>query len=203
MQGNMDCELIAKHADFRPLSSIPGLAVDLRYADHRNFVGRDLYGVLDCAWLHREAALGLHAVVAHLRGHHPGLILVVLDALRPHRVQVRLWEHLAGSELRQYLADPVRGSIHSFGMAVDVTLLDRRGVELDMGTAFDDLSELSQPKFESKHLALGSLTDVQIANRVLLQRAMRAGGFHGISSEWWHFDCGDRERVRRHFQRVD
>ena len=52
----------------------------------------------------------------------PGHRLLVLDALRPHRVQIELWDFLDGTGLRQYVADPARGSIHSFGMALDVTL---------------------------------------------------------------------------------
>src|SRR5688572_3469205 len=114
----MRCEDIATHPDFRPLSSIPAVAVDLRYAGTSNFVGRDLYGTLDCAWLHRLAAEGLERAAAHLANEAPGHRLLVLDALRPHRVQVQLWEHLDGTGLRQYVADPALGSIHSFGMAL-------------------------------------------------------------------------------------
>ena len=53
------CEDINTHADFRPLSSIDGVRVDLRYAGTNNFAGRVLYRDLDCAWLRREAAEGL------------------------------------------------------------------------------------------------------------------------------------------------
>ncbi|MBC7918408.1 MAG: M15 family metallopeptidase [Rhodoferax sp.] len=199
----MRCELITGHPDFRALASIDGIAVELRYATEDNFVGRNLYGSLNCAWLHREAAAALERTVAWLGVHHPDLKLVVLDALRPHRVQIALWDFLEGTELRQYLADPARGSIHSFGMAVDVTLLDAHGAELDMGTAFDALSILSHPQHEAEHLRQGLLTEHQLANRQVLYQAMRHGGFVGIASEWWHFDYGDRSRVRQSFVRVE
>jgi D-alanyl-D-alanine dipeptidase len=199
----LPCEALGSQTDFRRLSDIAGLAVDLRYAGVDNFVGRNLYGDLDCAWLHREAAAGLEGGVAWLRETHPALRLLVLDALRPHRVQEELWQHLEGTELRQYLADPARGSIHSFGMAVDVTLLDAQGRELDMGTGFDDLSVLSHPDVEDLHLALGLLSPLQLANRIILRTAMTEHGFHGIHSEWWHFDFGDKEQVRLHYLRIE
>ena len=199
----MRCEDIAAHADFRALASIVDVAVDLRYAGTNNFVGRDLYGSIDCAWLHREAAAGLEGVIAWLRQRHPGLKILVLDALRPHRVQQTLWQHLEGTPLRQYLADPARGSIHSFGMAVDVTLLDENGSELDMGTGFDDLSELSHPEWEELHLAQGRLGAAALAHRRVLRQAMAENGFRGINSEWWHFDFGDKEGIRKQYLRVE
>lgn len=199
----MRCEDIAAHPDFRSLLSIDGIAVDLRYAGSRNFVGRDLYGGLDCAWLHRLAAEGLARSVAQLQADAPGHRLRVLDALRPHRVQVQLWAHLEGTGLRQYVADPALGSIHSFGLALDATLLDPAGHELDMGSGFDEMSELSHPRLEAVHLARAALTPIHIAHRELLRRAMAAGGFNGIDNEWWHFDMLDRSHVRRCFLRVE
>ncbi len=199
----MLCELIADHPAFRSLASIEGIQVDLRYAGANNFVGRNLYRELNCSWLHQDAAAGLQAVVACLRLRHPGVCVLVLDALRPHRVQKMLWQALAGTQLRQYLADPEKGSIHSFGMAVDVTLVDHHGVELDMGTAFDELSELSHPQYEQRHLDGGLLSERQLVNRWLLRRAMLDNGFSGISTEWWHFDFGDRERVRKNHLRIE
>lgn len=189
-------------ADFRHLSTIAGIAIDLRYAGPHNFLGHDLYGAHDCAWLHVQAAAALERVVAWLAATCPGARVLVLDALRPQRVQQQLWEALAGTDLQMYLAEPTRGSIHSFGMALDVTILDQSGVELDMGTGFDDMTELSHPALEEGFLARGDLTLDQVANRQLLREAMFQGGFVGINTEWWHFDCGNRDVVRATFQRV-
>jgi len=199
----MRCEDIASHPDFRHLSSISDVAVDLRYVGMRNFVGRDLYGTLDCAWLHRLAAEGLERSAALLTLEAPGHRLLILDALRPHRVQVQLWDHLDGTGLRQYVADPARGSIHSFGMALDATLIDATGRELDMGSGFDEMTELSHPKLEAQHLASGALTPAQLQHRELLRRVLTAGNFNGIDNEWWHFDMLDRQHVRQHFTRID
>ena len=199
----MRCEDIASHADFRPLSSVPGIAVDLRYAGVNNFVGRNLYGSLDCAFLHRLAAAGLARAAARLAREAPGHRILVLDALRPHRVQILLWAHLEGTDLRQYVADPARGSIHSFGMALDATLVDAQGRELDMGTGYDAMTELSHPALEGEHLVAGRLRADQVRNRELLREAMVDGGFGTIDNEWWHFEMLDRQHVRRTFRRVD
>ena len=202
MSRTLPVESILSHSDFRPLASIAGTSVDLRYASVNNFVGRDLYSPLDCAWLHRHAAEGLEKTAACLARQRADLSLLILDALRPQRVQEELWAALQGTELLGYLANPVRGSIHSFGMAVDITLVDRNGRELDMGTPFDDLSERSHPALEDAMLARGELTATQIGNRRLLRESMSAGGFKGINSEWWHFDCGDRDQVRAEYTRI-
>jgi D-alanyl-D-alanine dipeptidase len=195
-------EDVAGSPEFRHLASIEGIAIDLRYATANNFVGRDLYSPFDCAWLHVQAAQALEKVVAWLRARRPGCTPLVLDALRPQRVQQQLWDALDGTDLQMYLANPVRGSIHSYGMALDITILDEHGRELDMGTGFDDMTELSHPALEAAHLAGGQLTAQQLANRLLLREAMNEAGFVGIRTEWWHFDCGDRELVRQTFRRV-
>ncbi len=195
-------EEIAGSPEFRHLSSIAGIQVDLRYATANNFVGRDLYSPYDCAWLHVEAAGALEKVVAWLAERRPDLTPLVLDALRPQRVQQQLWDALEGTGLQMYLANPERGSIHSYGMALDITLLDADGRELDMGTGFDDMTNLSHPALEEGFLQAGQLTEQQVANRRLLREAMLQAGFLGINTEWWHFDCGDRELVRRSFRRV-
>jgi D-alanyl-D-alanine dipeptidase len=195
-------EDIAGSPEFRHLSSIAGIAVDLRYATPNNFVGRDLYSPFDCAWLHRDAAAALEQVVAWLKQRRPGYTALVLDALRPQRVQQQLWDALDGTGLQMYLANPARGSIHSYGMALDITLLDEQGRELDMGTGFDDMTNLSHPALEEGFLLTGELSEAQVANRRLLREAMLEAGFFGINTEWWHFDCGDRELVRATYRRV-
>jgi D-alanyl-D-alanine dipeptidase len=197
------CEDIASHAGFRHLSTLPGISVDLRYAGADNFVGRDLYGTLDCAWLHDLAAAGLERAAALLADEAPGHRLLVLDALRPHRVQIQLWDHLEGTDLRQYVADPAKGSIHSFGMALDATLLDAQGRELDMGSGYDEMIDLSHPQLEARHLESGELTPAQHRNRALLRGVLTRAGFQTIANEWWHFEMLDRQLVRREFLRVE
>jgi D-alanyl-D-alanine dipeptidase len=150
-----------------------------------------------------EAADGLEKAAAWLAQARPGYRMIVLDALRPHRVQVAIWADVAGTPAALYFADPAKGSIHSFGMAVDVTLLDPQGQEVDMGSGFDEMSLKSHPAMNDEHLALGVLTAAQITERGWLHAAMVRGGFRGIPTEWWHFDFGDREHVRQHLPRVE
>jgi D-alanyl-D-alanine dipeptidase len=198
----MRAEDIAASPDFRPLASLRGVPFDLRYAGANNFAGRDLYGALDCAWLRREAAAGLEQAAAWLAAQRPGWRILVLDALRPQRVQEAIWADIAGTWMEHYFAPPERGSIHSFGMAVDVTLIDAQGREADMGSGFDEMTPASHPALHAQHLASGVLTEAQVRARQWLHEAMTQGGFHGIPTEWWHFDHGERERVRREWPRI-
>ena len=195
-------EDIARHAAFRRLETIAGIDHDLRYAGSNNFDGRVLYEGIDCAWLRTEAAAGLVAAATWLTRERPGHRLLVLDALRPQRVQEAIWLDVAGTPAALYFANPERGSIHSFGMAVDVTLRDAAGQELAMGSGFDEMTLASHPALEAAQLATGAITREHIAARELLRGAMAAGGFAGIPTEWWHFDHGDRDHVRRNFPRV-
>lgn len=64
------------------------------------------------------------------------------------------------------------------------------------------MTNLSHPALEEGYLLSGELGEEQLANRRLLRSGMRQAGFFGINTEWWHFDCGDRELVRRSFRRV-
>ena len=195
-------EDIAADPDFCRLQTLHGVPHDLRYAGSNNFAGRVLYAGIDCAWLRREAATGLQTAAEWLQQRRPGWRILLLDALRPQRVQEAIWNDVAGTEMEHYFANPQRGSIHSFGMAVDVTLLDPQGQEADMGSGFDEMAPASHPALHAEHLQSGVLTREQVAHRDCLRNAMAQGGFQGIPTEWWHFDHGDRDRVRRELPRV-
>jgi D-alanyl-D-alanine dipeptidase len=90
---------------------------------------------LDCAWLHR-----MRRPRWNRRWHgwraSAGYRLLILDALRPQRVQEQLWQTLQGTDLLGYIAEPVRGSIHSFGMALDLTIVDQAGAGAGYGHGF-------------------------------------------------------------------
>ena len=202
MRKTLSIESVPGHPEFRALREIPGIRVDLRYASRDNFVGDDMYSPFDCGWLHRDAAASLETAVALLAACRGDTSLLVLDALRPQRVQERMWKTLEGSGLTQYLANPERGSIHSFGMAVDVTIVDASGRELDMGTGFDDLTVRSHPALEEGFLARGDLSQLHVENRKLLHKVMGAAGWRGINTEWWHFDGGERDLIRAEYLRV-
>jgi D-alanyl-D-alanine dipeptidase len=83
-----------------------------------------------------------------------------------------------------YVADPKKGSIHNRGGAVDITLVDKNGNELDMGTKFDHFGK------EAGHNYL-QLSENVLENRTLLREVMLNNGFTAFESEWWHYNSID------------
>lgn len=152
-----------------------GVELDLVYATDRNFTGRPVYRRAAC-YLVPEAAEKL-AEASRLAAAI-GLRLRVLDAFRPAEAQWKLWNHTPDAD---FLADPRRGSPHSMGAAIDLTLVDAAtGRELDMGTGFDEMVAASYH---------GS-TDVSVEaqrNRFTLLGIMSAAGFDFYKVEWWHY----------------
>jgi zinc D-Ala-D-Ala dipeptidase len=88
------------------------------------------------------------------------------------------------------IADPKTGSRHNRGSAIDLTLTDLEGNEIDMGTSHDDISAQSRTFYRG-------FNDTIFQNRMLLRRVMTQNHFIGINSEWWHFshDCGPKYKV--------
>lgn len=155
--------------------------VTLAYATTANLTGEPVYRNAEC-WLRREAAEALAAAIALARPL--GLRLRIFDALRPVEAQWKLWNHTPNPE---FLADPRRGSPHSRGVAVDLTLLDGDGRELDMGTAFDAFTPLSH------HARVDIPAEAQ-RNRLLLMGLMTAAGWDFYRNEWWHYQLFDARR---------
>ncbi|MCS2163104.1 D-alanyl-D-alanine dipeptidase [Scandinavium sp. H11S7] len=153
----------------------PGLKINLKYATADNITGRAIYSEARCL-LHPEAARALEKSLAIADA--AGLTLLVLDAYRPQQAQAYLWEACPNQE---YVVPLSRGSNHSRGTAIDVTLLDGQGEPLDMGTDFDEMDVLSHPYHPDVPLTAQR-------NRLLLNAIMFGGGFVGITSEWWHFE---------------
>lgn len=155
--------------------------VTLAYATDANLTGRPVYRNAEC-WLHREAAekLGLAIELAKPLGCR----LRIFDALRPVEAQWTLWNACPDPE---FLADPRRGSPHSRGVAVDLTLLDAAGNELDMGTAFDAFTPLS-------HHARTDIPVEAQRNRHLLMGLMTSAGWDFYRNEWWHYQLFDVRR---------
>lgn len=152
-----------------------GVALDIAYATSNNFTGRPVYARAAC-FLVEEAADKLRHASA--LAAQTGLRLKVFDGFRPSEAQWTLWQHTPDPE---FLADPRRGSPHSMGAAVDLTLLDAAtGTELEMGTGFDAMVP------QSHHGVLDVSADAQ-RNRALLLGIMTAAGFDFFRNEWWHY----------------
>lgn len=190
--------------DFVDVQSLdPEIRVELKYASADNFMGSAVYGDFKKAFLRREAAIKLAQANRFLKELRPELTLLIGDALRPRRISWRMWRELDGSPMQRYVADPRAGSIHNHGCAVDVTISDLNGNRLDMGTPLDFFGELAQPRYEEKFLKQGRLTQEQVENRRLLRKVMEQAGFHGIGSEWWHFEAFDKKHVRKTYPIVE
>lgn len=196
-------ERAATQPDFEDLTSLPQVKVDLRYGTTNNLLSRDVYGGYQKVLLHREAARKFRKAAELLAKRAPELHFVVFDALRPQAAQVQFWEIVKGTPQQPYFADPAKGSIHSFGFAIDLGLLDESGRELPMGTEFDDLSPLAEPRREEEFLKEGKLKAEHLKNRRLLRSIMEEAGFLSIPHEWWHFDALPPAEVRARFRIVE
>ena len=179
------------------------IKLDLRYATTNNFTGKNLYGEYNKCFLHREAAAKLLRSALLLQKIRPGWKLLIFDCLRPRSVQHRLFNKVKGTPQQSYVANPVRGSIHNYGFAVDLSLVDEKNQEVDMGTPFDSFNKLSRPDHEQKFLKKGSLNKKELANRKILRDSMEGTGFIQLRSEWWHFDAQPPGVVRSKFSIVE
>lgn len=181
------------------------IKVLLRYSTADNFLGKDVYGNLEDAYLQPEALSKLYKASELLSKSHPELKLLIWDAARPRRIQQVLWDKadIPLPERSQYVANPESGSIHNYGCAIDLTLADSAGNPLDMGTDYDDFSETAHIDNEEELVSKGVLTDLQVQNRSILRSVMTKAGFIPIRSEWWHFDAFSREETKARFKIVE
>ncbi len=181
----------------------PRIAVRLAYATADNFADTVLYTGIRDAWMLIETAAMLSLAQDELERRRPGHRLVVFDAVRPVSVQRALWARVRGTPQARYVADPGVGSLHNYGAAVDLGILDAESRPLDMGTPFDHFGIEAQPRHETRMLAEGRLTAEQVAHRELLRAVMAHGGFRGIPTEWWHFNAFGLAHSREHFPLIE
>ncbi len=156
-------------------SIIPHATIDLKYATEDNFTGQIVYDFQNCRLLN-EVALKLREVQDQLETM--GLGLKIWDGFRPVAAQWKFWE-LVPDE--RYVSDPRKGGRHTRGTAVDLTLVTKEGLELEMPSLFDDFSEKA-------HRNYTGASEESMKNRALLQEIMESHGFIGLPTEWWHFD---------------
>lgn len=159
----------------------PTILVEMRYAGPNNVLGHSIYPA-DMPCLARQEVVYSLQIAQHAL-QAQGYGLKVWDAYRPVTAQHALWEKYA---MRHFVADPTdgRGSLHSWGLAVDVTVVDKEGCEIEMPSGFDN--------FTSAASAINAGGDPFVHGHLrLLQVAMKRGGFIGLSTEWWHFAFRD------------
>ncbi len=164
----------AQHGFTEVTTLDPSIRLDIRYATTDNFTKAKIYDCPRCL-LRPEAAEAI--VKAHKMLQKKGLGLKMFDCYRPRPYQQRLWDKVPNAD---YVTPPAKGSMHSRGAAVDLTIVDANGKELDMGTPYDFFGVAA-------HTDHTNLPAKVLANRRLLRETLQAVGFKGIRTEWWHF----------------
>lgn len=202
MNPRLSLENALKDPDFVDLSDLPNLRIDLRYGTKNNVLGKDVYGGFQRVLLHKIAADKFRKASALLAKHHPELRFVIFDALRPQSAQIEFWNLVKDTPQQPYFSNPEKGSIHSYGFAIDLGLVDKQNRELDMGTEFDDLSPLAEPQKEKQFLAEGKLSCLHLQHRLILRNTMEEAGFLQLPHEWWHYDAMLPAEVRARFRRL-
>lgn len=154
---------------------------DMRYATNNNFLKTKVYECDECF-------LRLKTVKALIRANaiflKKGLRIKLYDCYRPLEVQKKMWAIVSNPN---YVANPSIGSIHNRGGAVDISLVNSKGDEINMGTGFDYFGK------EAAHNYI-NLTQEALANRLLLKSTMLESNFNSMNSEWWHYNLAGAEK---------
>ncbi|MCH9630870.1 MAG: D-alanyl-D-alanine dipeptidase [Chlamydiia bacterium] len=170
-----------KDEDFIDIEKFcPSIRVDVLLSHDNNFIKKTVYPSAKC-YLRRKVAVKLAQVQKDFEKLNLGL--KITDGYRPLSVQKILWDFLPDD---RYVAPPQIGSKHNRGAAVDVTLVDFEGNELDMGSNIDEMGEIAHRDYDNLPAKI-------IANRTLLEDVMVNSGFIPLPTEWWHFDDADWE----------
>ncbi|WP_315163158.1 M15 family metallopeptidase [Capnocytophaga leadbetteri] len=148
---------------------------ELKYATPDNFLKQAVYDCGEC-YLRKSTAEAL--VKANEAFKQLGYRIKLFDCYRPLSVQKKMWKILPGTH---YVANPAKGSKHNRGAAVDLTLVDAQGKELNMGTPFDFFGK------EAHHTYTQHSKEV-LENRKLLKETLDKFNFKSIYSEWWHYE---------------
>lgn len=148
---------------------------DMKYATADNFLKEKVY---DCA----ECYLRVKTVKAMMKANdkfmEKGFKIKIYDCYRPLDIQKKMWAIVSNPE---YVANPSKGSIHNRGGAIDISLVDKNGSELDMGTKFDFFG------IEAGH-NYDKLPKNVLSNRKLLKKILLRYNFKSFDSEWWHYN---------------
>lgn len=179
------------------------IQVDLKYASIDNFTKEQLYFRIEKLYLQKDVAQRIAKSQRYLKTLHPDYSLLLFDGLRPVEVQQRMWDALDTIPVAQrgkFVSNPKNHSVHNYGAAIDLTIVDGNGKQLDMGAGYDDIRKIAYPSLEAQFLASGELQVFQIENRKLLRKVMQHQGFINIPSEWWHFNAYSRNEVKRRYK---
>lgn len=180
------------------------IKVRLMYSTTQNFAGKDLYGDMERAFFLPEIASMIARAQAKLKSTHPQYSLLILDGSRPMSVQQTMFDVVAGTPNYFYVANPKQGGgRHNYGSAVDITIIDRSGAELDMGSNFDFFGPASHCGNEAELVKRGVISSQAAKNRALLTSTMRSVGFVQHPKEWWHFHKYSMAELKAKYKVLD
>ncbi len=181
------------------------IQIEIKYSTKDNFMKKDLYGDYNKAYLQKDVALKLAKAQMELKKNHPNYSLLIYDATRPRHVQQMMWDSLKMpfAEKIKFVSNPQNGSLHNYGAAIDLTIIDKNGKILDMATPYDFIGKLAYPKLENMLLKEGKINQKQINNRKLLREVMYNAGFFNIQTEWWHFNSCTRKVAKELYDIVE
>ncbi len=184
------------------VDSLPQILVDLKYASDDNFLGFDFYGELKNAFVQYECFLKLKKAYFILQNRKPGYTFIIYDALRSIEAQQLMWDSVKVEPAKKhwYVANPQRGSIHNFGMALDISIVNEIGEVLDMGTEFDFFGEMAFPNKTDYFFKTGDLSQEQYNNRKLLMDIMAEAGFYVSKTEWWHYNASSLDYAKSKYK---
>ena len=182
----------------------PSIQVDLVNSDpKKNYFRENFYQGLNKAYLRKEVALKLKKAQRLLQNKRPGHSLQILDAARPRSVSRRMYNKMKGTKFERYVANPKKGSMHNYGIAVDITVVDNAGREIDMGPTPFRKSTLGLYWMYAK-MKLGiTLSERQKNNRKLLKDTMISAGFFPLNFEWWHFNGMQKTEARSRYRIIE
>jgi D-alanyl-D-alanine dipeptidase len=179
------------------------IKVDLVNSDtKKNFFRENFYDGLTKAYLREEVAKKLSNAQKHLESKFPGYSILIMDAARPRSVSQLMYDKMKGTKFEKFVANPKKGSMHNYGIAVDVTIVDENGKEIGMGFSPFYRSDFSIYWGYAK-LKMFGLNEKQKKNRNLLSTVMRKAGFIPLSYEWWHFNGMPKDKARKRYQIIE
>lgn len=167
-------------------SGEPLLRLPAAFGPHRAQVRAGLAARLELARHSMPTGFALKVIEGHRTvGSQREIIATysrVVRAAHPHADDARV------VDLTSRFVAPVDVAPHVAGAAVDLTLVDDRGVELDLGTAIDATPEQSA----GACFTAAELPARARAHRDLLCDVLTRAGLVNYPTEWWHWSFGDR-----------